>query len=30
MIALVHPEHAKQVAKALQEAGAVGTWVTMI
>jgi mevalonate kinase len=30
MIALVHPEHAEQVVKSLQEAGAVRTWVTMI
>jgi mevalonate kinase len=30
MIALVHPEHAEQVANTLQEAGAVRTWVTMV
>jgi mevalonate kinase len=30
MIAMVHPEHAERVANALQEAGAVRTWVTMV
>jgi mevalonate kinase len=30
MIALVHPQHAEQVAKALRNAGAVHTWVTMV
>ncbi len=30
MISLVHPEHAQQVARALQDAGAVRTWVTMV
>jgi mevalonate kinase len=30
MIALVYPEHAEKVSKALQDAGAVRTWVTMI
>jgi mevalonate kinase len=30
MIALTQPEHAEQVAKALREAGAVRTWVTMV
>jgi mevalonate kinase len=30
MIALAQPEHAEQVAKALRDAGAVHTWVTMI
>jgi mevalonate kinase len=30
MIALAHPEHAGQVARALRDAGAVRTWVTMI
>jgi mevalonate kinase len=30
MIALTHPEHAEQVARALRDAGAVRTWVTMV